>query len=383
MRPSRPANVAAACRAHEEHGARARCGWSTPGPVSTSPPTAALAYGAWDVLDGARHASTLLEAVASSHAVVGTTALERAGRLEPQAARRAGRGARGGAGSLSLVFGPEATGLTAAERDLCHRLVRIPTDPAQPSLNLAQAVLLWRTSCASGCCRRPAAAGPDGRAAGERRRGGAGDRRAARGARRGRVSRPPQPGSHPRGAARARHARASDAARGGAAARPRAPGGAGRAALRSDGPAPDNRSGAAGMGTDETRAREPGRRPQLPGAAAAARGGGAAGRRPRAARPRVPAGDRRLARGGDAGRGVDERPVALLPVSARRRGQPGDPQQAADRGGDGRRFGGPRRDARRGRRAAATSDGRVRSRSGSRATCCWTCPPTTRACSIC
>ena len=43
---------------------------------------------------------------------------------------------------MSLVFGPEATGLSAAERALCHRLVRIPSDPEQPSLNLAQAVLL-------------------------------------------------------------------------------------------------------------------------------------------------------------------------------------------------------------------------------------------------
>jgi TrmH family RNA methyltransferase len=43
---------------------------------------------------------------------------------------------------VSLVFGPESTGLRNDELDLCHLLVHIPTDPAQPSLNLAQAVLL-------------------------------------------------------------------------------------------------------------------------------------------------------------------------------------------------------------------------------------------------
>ena len=54
---------------------------------------------------------------------------EETGRLEP------------GAG-LALVFGPEASGLTTDELRLCHAIVHVPTDPAQPSLNLAQAVLL-------------------------------------------------------------------------------------------------------------------------------------------------------------------------------------------------------------------------------------------------
>jgi tRNA (cytidine32/uridine32-2'-O)-methyltransferase len=104
-------------------------------------PGRALAYGAWDVLDGARRADSLQEAVSASLAVVGTTALPVAWAWSPrQLAEQAGSLA--GTGALSLVFGPEATGLTAAERALCHRLVRIPADEAQPSLNLAQAVLL-------------------------------------------------------------------------------------------------------------------------------------------------------------------------------------------------------------------------------------------------
>jgi tRNA/rRNA methyltransferase len=47
-----------------------------------------------------------------------------------------------GSGVLSLVFGPEATGLSGDEMDLCHSLVHVPTDVGHPSLNLAQAVLL-------------------------------------------------------------------------------------------------------------------------------------------------------------------------------------------------------------------------------------------------
>jgi TrmH family RNA methyltransferase len=45
-------------------------------------------------------------------------------------------------GRLALVFGPEATGLTNHELALCHLRVHVPTDPAHPSLNLAQAVLV-------------------------------------------------------------------------------------------------------------------------------------------------------------------------------------------------------------------------------------------------
>ncbi len=101
----------------------------------------ALAYGAWDVLDGARRASSLLEAVADSGAVVGTSALEVASAWTPRRLAAEASTLAGGR-ALSVVFGPEATGLTAAERDLCHVLVRIPSDEAQPSLNLAQAVLL-------------------------------------------------------------------------------------------------------------------------------------------------------------------------------------------------------------------------------------------------
>ena len=140
VRPSRPQNVAAACRAMKNMGLRTL--WLVdPKPGMDEPASRALAYGAWDVLDGARSAGSLLEAVSASGAVVGTSGLDVAGAWSP---RRLAAEASSLAGerALSLVFGPEATGLSVAERALCHRLVRIPSDPEQPSLNLAQAVLL-------------------------------------------------------------------------------------------------------------------------------------------------------------------------------------------------------------------------------------------------
>jgi tRNA/rRNA methyltransferase len=43
---------------------------------------------------------------------------------------------------VALVFGPEPSGLNNAEVTRCHYLINIPTDPAYPALNLAQAVMV-------------------------------------------------------------------------------------------------------------------------------------------------------------------------------------------------------------------------------------------------
>jgi TrmH family RNA methyltransferase len=145
IRPARPANVAAACRAMKNMGLRSLWLVSPEGiPASQgldAPEARALAYGAWDVLDAARTVASLEEAVAGSALVAGTTGRRLDGTMTPRGlAAEAGR--RCGGGALSVVFGPEATGLTRREMGLCHVLVHAPTDPAHPSLNLAQSVLL-------------------------------------------------------------------------------------------------------------------------------------------------------------------------------------------------------------------------------------------------
>jgi TrmH family RNA methyltransferase len=140
VRPARPANVAAACRALKNMGL-SRLTLVGEAAVEIPSEARALAYGAWDVLDSARGAATLEEAVAGATTVVGTT-----GRSTPgaQSARElAARAASLAAGQrLALVFGPEASGLTRRELALCHHTVHVPTSPEHPSLNLAQAVLL-------------------------------------------------------------------------------------------------------------------------------------------------------------------------------------------------------------------------------------------------
>ena len=42
--------------------------------------------------------------------------------------------------TIALVFGQEKHGLTSEDLCRCHRLIEIPTDPRQPSMNLGQAV---------------------------------------------------------------------------------------------------------------------------------------------------------------------------------------------------------------------------------------------------
>jgi len=140
VRPARAANVAAACRAMKNMGLGS-LRLVGPPPGLDAAEARALAYGAWDVLDGAWVAPTLREATADATLVAGTT-----GRPLPRAwtPRQLAEDApaRAAGGRTSLVFGPEATGLRNDELALCHVTVHIPSDPAHPSLNLAQAVLV-------------------------------------------------------------------------------------------------------------------------------------------------------------------------------------------------------------------------------------------------
>jgi len=140
VRPSRPGNVAAACRAMKNMGLGSLILVDPPSDLASAE-ARALAYGAWDVLDAARTAPTLREATAAATLVAGTSGRPSAGAWTPR--RLAEEGAtRAGGGRTALVFGPESSGLRNDELGLCHVTVHIPSDPAHPSLNLAQAVLV-------------------------------------------------------------------------------------------------------------------------------------------------------------------------------------------------------------------------------------------------
>src|SRR5262249_6548618 len=59
-----------------------------------------------------------------------------------------------GQGTVALVFGTEASGLTNEEVSRCHHLIHIPADEDYPALNLAQSVVIClyelRRACIQG-----------------------------------------------------------------------------------------------------------------------------------------------------------------------------------------------------------------------------------------
>ena len=140
VRASRPANVAAACRAMKNMGLGVLRLVDPPAGLDSAD-ARALAYGAWDVLDAAQTASTLRDAVAGATLVVGTSGRPAPGAWSPRRLAEEGP-ARAAGGRTALVFGPESSGLRNDELGLCHLTVHIPSDPRHPSLNLAQAVLV-------------------------------------------------------------------------------------------------------------------------------------------------------------------------------------------------------------------------------------------------
>ncbi|HWA95285.1 MAG TPA: TrmH family RNA methyltransferase [Terracidiphilus sp.] len=140
--PRNPLNVGAASRA------MANFGFSQLTVVAPYAPHWAeakqSAVGASSVLDHAREAATLAEAIAQCTLVLGTgtltyrkaeqpvVALPDAGSLVISELQRGGH--------VAIVFGPEKRGLARDDLALCHRLLVIPTDARQPSMNLGQAV---------------------------------------------------------------------------------------------------------------------------------------------------------------------------------------------------------------------------------------------------
>ena len=103
-----------------------------------------IAHRAEDVLARLEVFADLDAALADVHHVVGTSARRRGARQARSDVRALAveLRARAEQQTLALLFGPEDNGLDNAALDRCHTLVQLPLDPAYPSLNLAQAVLL-------------------------------------------------------------------------------------------------------------------------------------------------------------------------------------------------------------------------------------------------
>ncbi len=150
VRPQMGENIGAAARAMLNFGltdmalVAPRDGW--PNPRAT-----ALAAGAEGVLDAAALCETTEQAVAGCAFVFATTARTRDMTkpvYTPEAAM-AEAAARIAAGQrVAVLFGPERAGLANDDIARASAIVSVPVNPAFPSLNLAQCVLLtgyeWR-----------------------------------------------------------------------------------------------------------------------------------------------------------------------------------------------------------------------------------------------
>jgi tRNA/rRNA methyltransferase len=137
-----PLNIGAAARAMANFGfSRLR----VVNPYDVAFREARSAVGAAPLLQTAEEFSSVADAVADAHLVVGTTSI---GHRELQHSMR--RLEYGGrlirrrleSGAVALLFGSEKFGLSNEDLSHCHWLMRIPTVDQDLSMNLGQAVAL-------------------------------------------------------------------------------------------------------------------------------------------------------------------------------------------------------------------------------------------------
>ncbi len=135
-------NVGAVCRAMANAGMKALT-LVNPKPLDLDE-ARMMACHAGHVLDGRRECATLAEAVADCTLVMGTSAREGLYRQHARSPRDWAPVILETAAQapVALVFGREDKGLSNDELALCNRIIQIPSDPACPSLNLSQAVLI-------------------------------------------------------------------------------------------------------------------------------------------------------------------------------------------------------------------------------------------------
>jgi TrmH family RNA methyltransferase len=142
VEPKQPGNVGAAARAMKNMGF-ANLELVNPGYFFTSEAKQMSCQGV-TVLEDAKVHKSFREAVEDKSLIVGTTRRlgRRRGLIVPlkESVRRIITVSK--KNKVAILFGRERIGLTNQEIDECGLLITIPSDPATPSLNLAQSVML-------------------------------------------------------------------------------------------------------------------------------------------------------------------------------------------------------------------------------------------------
>ncbi len=143
VRPQESGNVGAVARAMANMGL-AELRLVEPA-AATGDVARAFAMHAHHILDGARRCPDLAAATGDFEVVVATASLREREWAQPVVAPRQLAGwlaAEAPGARVALLFGPEVSGLANEELARASVLVSIPAAPAQPTLNLAQAVLI-------------------------------------------------------------------------------------------------------------------------------------------------------------------------------------------------------------------------------------------------
>lgn len=143
VRPREEGNLGAVCRAMANMGLERLLLVEPAAPAGDT--ARAFAMHAHQILDGAERHASLAAALSPFEVVVGTASLRDRGWPHPVLAPRelAPWLARQAAGAkVALLFGPEVSGLSGEELARASVVVTVPCAPAQPTLNLAQAVLV-------------------------------------------------------------------------------------------------------------------------------------------------------------------------------------------------------------------------------------------------
>jgi TrmH family RNA methyltransferase len=143
LRPRNADNLGAIARAMKNFGLS---DWVVVSPnpqLLEGPGLNRLAVKAGDLLESVSRVDSLEQAVTDCSWVVGTTMRTITGQQRLTPRQLAERALERGDGRWAVVFGDERHGMTNDDLSQCHALSFIPGTSEQPSLNLAQAVMIY------------------------------------------------------------------------------------------------------------------------------------------------------------------------------------------------------------------------------------------------
>ncbi|HUJ08933.1 MAG TPA: TrmJ/YjtD family RNA methyltransferase [Verrucomicrobiae bacterium] len=146
VEPAVPGNIGSAARAMKTMGITDLVVLSGPKNFTDHQQAIMLGHGAGDVLKKSLAVTTWEEATEGLHWLVGTTHRKRRAQFPQviearQAAMKIAELSR--RNRVGIVFGREEAGLTDIELRRCHDIASVPQAADHPSLNLAQAVMLF------------------------------------------------------------------------------------------------------------------------------------------------------------------------------------------------------------------------------------------------